>query len=80
MDVVWQIVKCSPSSSGLLEKTLTFCWEIWKTRNLVRHGGTHRSGKAIVQKSQSLVEEYKAATEIVHPPPAPPKKKNPQKQ
>lgn len=63
-----------------LKKTLIFCWEIWKSRNTVQHGGTRRPGKVIVRNSLSLVEEYQAANEIDRPnvvvkwhPPKPPR-------
>ena len=63
MDVVGQIVKSKVTVSGLLETTMTLCWEIWKNRNSVRHGGTGRSGKAIVQRALALMQEYHAVTE-----------------
>lgn len=67
IDVIWQIAKYSPKSSSLVEKTLTFCWEIWKSRNTVRHGGTRRPRKVIVRNSLSLVEAYRAANEVDRP-------------
>ena len=68
MDVVWQIVKCKVPDSELLETTMTLCWEIWKNRNSIWHGGSRRSGKAIVQRALALMQEYHAATEEVPSP------------
>ena len=68
MDVVWQIVQCRLCDSSLLETTMTLCWEIWKSRNSVRHGGPYSSGKSIVQRALALMQEYRVATEIVHSP------------
>ena len=68
MDVVWQIVQCRLCDSSLLETTMTLCWEIWKSRNSVRHGGPCSYGKSIVQRALALMQEYRAATEIVHSP------------
>lgn len=68
MDVVWQIVQCRLCDSSLLETTMTLCWEIWKSRNSVRHGGPCSSGKSVFQRALALMQEYRAATEIVHSP------------
>lgn len=46
-----------------MEKVLSLCWEIWKDRNTVHHGGGQRTGKAMTKSSASLVEEYRAANE-----------------
>lgn len=63
IDVVWQLVNYSPICSGLMEKVLSLCWEIWKDRNTVRNRGRHRAGKTLVRSSASMVEEYRAANE-----------------
>ena len=55
MDVVWQIVQCRLCDSSLLETTMTLCWEIWKSRNSVRHEGPYSSGKSIVFSSNAGV-------------------------
>ena len=68
MDVVWQIVQCRLCDSSLLETTMTLCWEIWKSRNSVWHGGPCSSGKSVFQRALALMQEYRAATEIVHSP------------
>ncbi|KAK7858245.1 putative ribonuclease h protein [Quercus suber] len=45
INVIWQIIRHGPTNSDLLEKTMTMCWEIWKNRNVLRHGGTRKPGK-----------------------------------
>ena len=65
IDVMWQLVKHSSTCSGLLEKMLSLCWEIWKERNSVRNGNGKREGKILVRNAASLVEEYSAANERV---------------
>ena len=63
IDVAWQLVHHRPICSGLMEKFISLCWEIWKDRNTVRNGGKHRAGKTLVRSSASLVEEYREANE-----------------
>ena len=67
IDVIWQIIRQKPTNSTLLEKTVTVCWEIWKNRNALRHGGTRKPGRAIVHSAMALVEEYRSANEVVSP-------------
>ena len=60
-DVVWQISNLSGAVPGLLEKTITICWDIWKNRNVVRHGGSRRPGLNIIKLALTLVKDYTAA-------------------
>ena len=48
---------------GLLEKWVTICWGIWKSRNEVRHGGKRRTGLAIMRSSLKLLEDFQIANE-----------------
>ena len=65
IDVMWQLVKHSSTSPGLMEKMMSLCWEIWKERNSVRNGSGKRESKVLVRNAASLVEEYNAANERV---------------
>ena len=65
IDAMWQLVKHSSLSSGLMERILSLCWEIWKERNAVRNGGGKREGKILARCSVSLVEEFRVANERV---------------
>lgn len=60
-DVVWQIPNLSGAVPGLLEKTITICWDIWKNRNVVRHGGSRKPGLNIIKLALTLVKDYTAA-------------------
>lgn len=64
-DLIWHIIKLSLKKSGTLEKIVTICWEIWKNRNVVHHGGVSKMGCHILKKALSMVKEYKAAHEEV---------------
>lgn len=66
-EVIWQIVKHSPKDSGLLEKTATISWEIWKNRNVVRNGGARIPGSQLLKRALTQVEEFRAAHEEVPP-------------
>ena len=46
---------------------MTVCWEIWKNRNVFRHGGTRKPGRVIAHNAIALVEEYQSANEVVCP-------------
>jgi len=46
-----------------LERWLTICWGIWKSRNEVRHGGKRRSSLVIVRSSLKLLEDFQSANE-----------------
>ena len=37
------------------------CWDIWKSRNEVRHGGKRRLGSVIVRNSVKLLEDFLSA-------------------
>ena len=65
IDVMWQLVKHSSTSPGLMEKMLSLCWEIWKERNSVRNGSGKRESKVLVRNAASLVEEYSVGNERV---------------
>ncbi|XP_065635361.1 uncharacterized protein LOC136070030 [Quercus suber] len=65
IDVVWQLVHHKSICSGLMEKVLSLCSEIWKDRNTIRNGGGQLAGNTMVKRSASLVEKYKAADERV---------------
>ncbi|XP_065624659.1 uncharacterized protein LOC136065433 [Quercus suber] len=67
LDVVWKIMKCNASNSELLETTITICWEMWKNRNAVRNGGPRSTGKTIVKRASTLLQDYRAATEEIPP-------------
>ena len=47
----------------LLERWVTICWGIWKSRNEVRHGGKRRPGPVIVRSSLKLLEDFQSANE-----------------
>lgn len=66
-EVIWQIVKHSPKDSGLLEKTATISWEIWKNRNVVRNGGARIPRSQLLKRALTQVEEFRAAHEEVPP-------------
>ncbi|KAF3971774.1 hypothetical protein CMV_004663 [Castanea mollissima] len=51
------------AQQGLLEKWVTICWCIWKSKNEVRHGGKRRPGLVIVRSSLKLLEDFQLANE-----------------
>ena len=59
IDVMWQLVKHSSLSSGLMERILSLYWEIWKERNSIRNGGGKCEGKILARCSVSLVQSCK---------------------
>nr|POF09573.1 hypothetical protein CFP56_41711 [Quercus suber] len=67
IDIIWNVMKHSPTDSGMMEKTAMICWEIWKNRNDMRHGGAVKQGHQILRKALRNVEEYRAAHEEVLP-------------
>ena len=48
---------------GLLERWVSICWGIWKSRNKVRHGGKTRPGRVIVRSSLKALDDFLAVTE-----------------
>ena len=56
MDVMWQLQMWSESHPGLVERDIAICWGIRKDRNIVRHGGKRREGKAIEHYLPLLIE------------------------
>lgn len=40
---------------------VTIAWSIWISRNEVRHGGTKKTGEAIVKWSSQYLAEYRSA-------------------
>ena len=54
---------CWEASPELLEKWITICWGIWKSRNEVRHGGKRRPGQVVVRSSLRLLADFQAANE-----------------
>ncbi|XP_050259000.1 uncharacterized protein LOC126704000 [Quercus robur] len=51
------------AQSGLLERWVTMCWGIWKSRNEVRHGRKRRPGRVIVRSSLKLLEDFQSTNE-----------------
>ena len=63
MDVMCQLQKWGDPYTGLVERTITICWGIWKNRNEVKHGGKGRTGRAVVRSALMLLDEYQSANE-----------------
>ena len=47
----------------LLERWVTICWGIWKSRNKVWYRGKRRPGPVIVKSSLKLLEDFQSANE-----------------
>ena len=61
IDIVWNVIRYAPKEFGMLEKTVMICSEIWKNRNVVRHGGAGKKGYQVLKMALNQVEEYWAA-------------------
>ncbi|XP_065638861.1 uncharacterized protein LOC136071464 [Quercus suber] len=44
---------------------MTICWEMWKNRNAVWNGGPQSTGKTIVKRALTLLQDYHAAIEEI---------------
>ena len=48
---------------GLLERWVSICWGIWKSRNEVRHRGKTRPGRVILRSSLKALDDFLVVTE-----------------
>ena len=48
---------------GLLERWVSICWGIWKSRNEVRVGGKRRPGQVIVRSALKVLDDFLTVSE-----------------
>ncbi|KAL0002421.1 hypothetical protein SO802_016202 [Lithocarpus litseifolius] len=63
VDTFSKLRNCWEAQPEMLEKWVTICWGIWKSRNEVRHGGKKQTGLFVVRSSLKLLEEFQTVNE-----------------
>ncbi|XP_030930265.1 uncharacterized protein LOC115955973 [Quercus lobata] len=58
LDTFSRLWICWETQQGVLERWVSICWGIWKSRNEVWHGGKKRPGSIIVINALTLLEDY----------------------
>nr|POF17249.1 hypothetical protein CFP56_18365 [Quercus suber] len=54
--------KCSTEN---IELIVTCAWAMWNNRNTIRHGGTHRDGKMLLQWATEYLVEFRTVMDLL---------------
>ncbi|XP_065636023.1 uncharacterized protein LOC111983043 isoform X1 [Quercus suber] len=68
-DLVWHLMMLEEYDEDKVATVVTIAWSIWANRNEVRHGGTKKTGEALVKWSAQYLAEYRSANVSTEPAP-----------
>ena len=68
-DLVWHMMMFEEHNEDKLAAVVTIAWSMWTNRNEVRHGGTKKTGEALVKWSAQYLAEYRCANSLPEPVP-----------
>nr|POF17248.1 hypothetical protein CFP56_18364 [Quercus suber] len=64
-EMLWCLIMDEKCSTENIELIVTCAWAMWNNRNTIRHGGTHRDGKMLLQWATEYLVEFRTVMDLL---------------